>query len=290
MFFYTINKKCYLYLLFILKKYNFNQLFIKNKKMARVISISNHKGGVGKTTSVVNLGAAFANLKKKVLLIDMDPQANMTVSLGIEESENNIYKALKGEQSLIPIKIYKNLDIVASTLDLSGAETELSAEAGREYIFSELLEPIRNNYDYILIDCPPSLGLLTVNAFTASDEIFIPIQPHFLAIKGLTKILEVVNKIKKRLNRNLEITGVFVTMFDRRKILHKDVYETVITYFQDRVFRTQIRENIALAEAPSAGLDIFRYDAKSNGADDYTYLAKEIIRTGKKNIKNAQAE
>ncbi len=255
--------------------------------MSRVISISNHKGGVGKTTSVVNLGAAFANLKKKVLLIDMDPQANMTVSLGIEESENNIYKALKGEQNLTPIKIYKNLDIIASTLDLSGAETELSAEAGREYIFGELLEPIRNNYDYIIIDCPPSLGLLTVNAFTASDEIFIPIQPHYLAIKGLTKILEVVNKIKKRLNRNLEITGVFVTMFDRRKILHKDIYETIITYFQDRVFRTQIRENIALAEAPSAGLDIFRYDAKSNGADDYTYLAKEIIRTDKKKNKNA---
>lgn len=251
--------------------------------MSRVISISNHKGGVGKTTSVVNIGAALAHQKQKVLLVDMDPQANMTVSLGVEEPEFNLYNALKGEQELKPIKIFHNLDIIASSLDLSGAETELSSEAGREYIFSELLEPIKNNYDYILIDCPPSLGLLTVNAFTASDEIFIPIQPHYLAIKGLTKILEVVNKIKKRLNRNLEITGVFVTMYDRRKILHKDVYETIISYFQDRVFRTQIRENISLAEAPSAGLDIFRYDASSNGADDYNYLAKEIIKTGKKN-------
>ncbi len=250
--------------------------------MTRVISISNHKGGVGKTTSVVNLGAALANFKKKVLLVDMDPQANMSVSFGISDAEENVYMALKGEQILKPINVYKNLDIIASTLDLSGAETELSAEAGREYIFQELLEPIKANYDYVLIDCPPSLGLLTVNAFTASDEIFIPIQPHYLAIKGLTKILEVVNKIKKRLNKNLEITGVFVTMFDKRKILHKDVYETIVTYFQDRVFRTLIRENIALAEAPSAGLDIFRYDHNSNGADDYLHLAKEVIKSEKK--------
>jgi len=250
--------------------------------MARIISISNHKGGVGKTTSVVNIGTGLAGLKKRVLLIDMDPQSNMTVSLGINAEENTIYEALKGECDLKPIKIIKNLDIIPSTLDLSGAEVELNAEPGREYILSELIEPIEKNYDYIIIDCPPSLGLLTINAFTAASEVIIPIQPHFLAIKGLSKILEVVNKIKKRLNRKIEITGVFLTMFDRRKILHKDVLDTITTYFQDRVFYSQIRENIALAEAPSAGLDIFRYDKNSNGAFDYSKLCKEIIKMEKK--------
>lgn len=250
--------------------------------MTRIIAISNHKGGVGKTTSVVNIGAGLASLKKKVLLIDMDPQANMTVSLGITTEENTIYDALKGDCALIPINITNNLDIVPSTLDLSGAEVELNSEPGREYILSELIEPISSNYDYIIIDCPPSLGLLTVNAFTASVEVIIPIQPHFLAIKGLSKILEVVNKIKKRLNRKIEITGVFLTMFDRRKILHKDVLDTITTYFQDRVFYSQIRENIALAEAPGTGLDIFRYDKGSNGAFDYLKLCKEIIKMEKK--------
>ena len=249
--------------------------------MGRLISISNHKGGVGKTTSVANIGAGLANLKKKVLLIDIDPQANLTVSLGAENQENTIYEALRGETQLLPVNIYKNLDLIPSTLDLSGAEMELSAEAGREFILSELLEPIKDKYDYIIIDCPPSLGLLTVNAFTAADEIIIPIQPHYLAIKGLSKILEVVNKIKKRLNRKIEITGVFVTMYDRRKILHKDVLEIIISYFQDRVFKTQIRENIALAEAPSKGLDIYRYDKHSNGAYDYAGLCKEILKMEK---------
>ena len=258
--------------------------------MGRVIAVSNHKGGVGKTTSVVNIGAGLANLKKKVLLIDLDPQSNLTLSFGVPEQEMTIYNALKGETPLIPINIYKNLDVVPAALDLSGAETELSAEAGREYIFSELLEPLRNQYDYIIIDCPPSLGLLTINAFTAADEIFIPLQPHYLAIKGLTKIIEVINKIKKRLNRNLEITGVFVTQFDRRKILHRDVLETIKTYFQDRVFFVQIRENIALAEAPSVGLDIFRYDPASAGADDYGRLAKEVLKMEKKNAEKKVGE
>ncbi len=245
--------------------------------MGRIISISNHKGGVGKTTSVVNIGAGLANLGKKVLLIDVDPQANMTVSLGVEPTGDTIYEALKGETELKPINIYENLDIVPSTLDLSGAEIELSSEPGREYILQELVEPFKDKYDFIIYDCPPSLGLLTVNAFTAAEEVIIPIQPHYLAIKGLSKILEVVNKIKKRLNRKLEITGVFVTMFDKRKVLHKDVLDTIVLYFENRVFKTKIRENIALAEAPSKGLDIFRYDKQSNGTFDYKMLCKEII-------------
>lgn len=246
--------------------------------MARIISVSNHKGGVAKTTSVVNIGAGIANLGKKVLLLDMDPQANLSVSLGFEKPERTIYESMRGDyEELFPYTVYENLDIVPSTLDLSGAEMELSAEAGREFILSELLEPLSENYDYVFIDCPPSLGLLTINSFTAAKEVFIPIQPHYLAIKGLTKILEVVNKIKKRINRQIEITGVFVTLYDKRKILHKDVYDTIESYFGKRVFRARIRENIALAEAPSNGLDIFRYDKNCNGAFDYSRLAREVI-------------
>ncbi len=247
----------------------------------RIISMSNHKGGVGKTTSVVNIGASLADLGKKVLLIDIDPQANLTLSFGFKEEyiiENatTIYDALKGYNELETLAVNDNLDIVPSTIDLSGAEIELSAEPGREYILKELLEPVKDKYDYILIDCPPSLGLLTINAFTASTEIFIPIQPHFLAIKGLSKILEVINKIKTRLNKKLEITGVFMTLYDKRKILHRDVFETVQAYFGERVFSTCIKENISLAEAPGQGLDIHRYDKNSRGSQDYKMLAQEI--------------
>lgn len=252
--------------------------------------MSNHKGGVGKTTSVVNIGAALANMKRKVLLIDIDPQANLTVSFGYKEEERDddtptIYDALRGQSKLVPFKIRKNLDLVPSTIDLSGAEMELSAEPGREYILRELIEPLENEYDYIFIDCPPSLGLLTINAFTAAKEIFIPIQPHFLAIRGLSKILEVINKIKARLNKELEITGVFVTLYDKRKILHRDVYETIQAYFGERVFRTRIKENISLAEAPGTGTDIHNYDKNSNGAHDYKMLAKEVdtMNLGKNN-------
>lgn len=249
--------------------------------MGRIIAISNHKGGVGKTTSAVNIGAGLALKGKKVLLIDLDPQANLTISFGIQEAEHTVYASLKGEYELVPINVAKNIDIVASTLDLSGAESELSSEAGREYILQELIEPVKEKYDYIIIDCPPSLGLLTINAFTAVHEVFIPLQPHYLAIKGLAKIIEVINKIKKRLNKELEITGVFVTQYDRRKILHRDVLETIKTYFGDRVFYTKIRENIALAEAPSTGSDIFAYDNACNGADDYADLVKEILKMEK---------
>ncbi len=249
--------------------------------MGRIIACSNHKGGVGKTTSVVNIGAGLARLKKKVLLVDMDPQANLTQSYGISNPEFTIYEALKGEHQLAPINADKNLDVVASSLDLSGAEMELSSEAGREYIFTELIEPLVDEYDYIFIDCPPSLGLLTINALTAADELFIPLQPHYLAIKGLTKIIEVKDKVKKRLNKKIEITGVFITQYDKRKILHRDVVDTINTYFQDKVFKTKIRDNISLAEAPSMGTDIFRYNPRCYGADDYMDLCKEIVKRHK---------
>ena len=245
--------------------------------MGRIIAISNHKGGVGKTTTVVNLTAGLASFKRKVLAVDLDPQANLTFSFGISKVETSIYDALKGNAPLPIINVKENLDITPSSLDLAGAEMELNAEAGREYIFKELIEPVRDKYDYILIDCPPSLGLLTINAFTAADEIIIPIQAHFLAIKGLTKILEVISKVKRRLNPKVEITGVIITLYDKRKVLHRDVEETIKTYFQDKVYNTKIRENIALAEAPAQGQDIFQYQASSRGAEDYYNLTLEFL-------------
>ncbi len=249
--------------------------------MSITIAISNHKGGVGKTTTCVNLGAGLALLDKKILLIDLDPQANLTQSYGISKPDSSIYEALKGEQEAVVLNLNNNLDLIPSTLDLAGAEMELNSEAGREYILDEIISPIKDQYDYVLIDCPPSLGLLTINAFTAADEVIIPIQAHFLAIKGLTKIIEVINKVKKRLNKKLIITGVVVTLFDKRKILHRDVVETIVTYFQDKVYNTRIRQNVALAEAPTQGVDIFRYQIKSNGAEDYKNLSTEFLQKRK---------
>jgi chromosome partitioning protein len=246
--------------------------------MAKVISISNHKGGVGKTTSAINIGAALNNLGKKVLLIDLDPQANLTQSLGLTNQAITIYGALKGEHKLAPITILKGFDIVPSTLDLSGAEIELSSEPGREYILKELIESVKSSYDFVIIDSPPSLGLLTINSFTAADEIIIPLQAQFLAMQGLAKLVEVVEKIKTRLNKGLKIGGVFITQYDGRKVLNRDVFETINTHFKSEVFNTKVRDNIALAEAPAQGLDIFRYNAKSNGAEDYLALAKEILK------------
>jgi chromosome partitioning protein len=246
--------------------------------MGKVLSISNHKGGVGKTTSAINIGAGLNKLGKKVLLIDLDPQANLSQSLGLTNQDKTIYGALKGDYKLEPIMVLKGLDVIPSTLDLSGAEIELSSEPGREYILKELIEDIRNDYDYIIIDSPPSLGLLTINSFTAADEILIPLQAQFLAMQGLAKLVEVVEKIKSRLNKELKMGGVFITQYDGRKVLNRDVVETINAHFKSEVFKTKIRDNIALAEAPAQGLDIFRYNAKSNGAEDYMDLAQEIIK------------
>ena len=245
--------------------------------MSKVISISNHKGGVGKTTSAINLGAGLNKLGKRVLLIDLDPQANLSQSLGLVDQERTIYGALRGEYKLQPIPVVAGLDLIPSTLDLSGAEIEMSGEAGREYILKELVDPIKGSYDYVLIDSPPSLGLLTINAFTASDEVFIPLQAQYLALQGLTKLLEVIDKITKRLNKELRVGGVFITQYDGRKVLNRDVVATIGAHFQDQLFKTMVRDNIALAEAPSQGLDIFRYNPKSYGAEDYLSLSQEVI-------------
>ena len=245
--------------------------------MSKVISISNHKGGVGKTTSAINIGAGLNKLGKKVLLIDLDPQANLSQSLGLIDQDRNIYGAIRGEYKLEPISILKGLDLIPSTLDLSGAEIELSGEAGREYILRELIDPLRGSYDFIIIDSPPSLGLLTINSFTASDEILIPLQAQYLALQGLAKLMEVVDKIQKRLNKDLKLGGVIVTQYDNRKVLNRDVVSTIETHFKDEVFKTKIRDNIALAEAPTQGVDIFRYNPKSYGAEDYLSLCREIL-------------
>lgn len=252
--------------------------------MARVISLANHKGGVGKTSSTVNIGACLSKLGKHVLLVDLDPQANLTLSLGIKDSAKTIYGALRGAYPLSEavIAVKDGLDVVSSTLDLSGAELELSSETGREFILKDLLGSLEKHYDYILIDCPPSLGLLTLNALTASDEVFIPLQAQFLATQGLAKLNDVIEKIKKRHNKELTIGGVFLTQYDHRKVLNRDVAKVVTNYFQNKVLKTKIRDNIALGEAPSSGVDIFRYAANSNGAADYLALTKEILARAKK--------
>lgn len=247
--------------------------------MSKIITLSNHKGGVGKTTSTINIGAALHQQGRRVLLIDLDPQANLTQSLRlmVDDTKYTIYGAIRGLAPLKPVSVADGLDVVPSTIDLSGAEIELSGETGREYILKELLESVRSLYDFILIDSPPSLGLLTLNALTASDEVLIPLQAEYLATQGLSKLLEVVDKIQKRLNKSLSIGGIFITQYDGRKILNRNVVDAVETRFRQHMLQTKIRDNVALAESPAAGLDIFRYNPKSNGADDYTALALEIL-------------
>lgn len=245
--------------------------------MSKIISLLNHKGGVGKTTSAINIGAGMVELGKRVLLIDLDPQANLSLSLGIPRQKYTIYESLRGESELVPYTVKEGMDVIMSTLDLSGAEMELINEAGREFIMRELFEPVREDYDYIIIDCPPSLGLLTLNALTSSDYVFIPLQTEFLALQGLTKIKQVIDKVRFRLNKKLQIGGVIATMYDNRKILNREVVETIRKYFGDKVFNTMIRDNVALAEAPAQRVDIFTYNKRSNGAKDYLDLCREIL-------------
>lgn len=246
--------------------------------MGVIVSLLNHKGGVGKTTSTINIGAAMVELGKRVLLVDLDPQANLTVSLGIPRQKASIYENVRGEAPVTPYEYKEDMDVVPSTLDLSGAEMELINEAGREYILKELFEPFRDDYDFIFIDCPPSLGLLTLNALTCSDYVYIPLQTEFLALQGLAKIKQVIDKVRFRLNKKLQIGGVIATMYDARKVLNRDVVDTIRKYFGEKVFDTLIRDNVALAEAPAKRQDIYEYSPRSNGAEDYLSLAREIIQ------------
>jgi len=246
-------------------------------EMGIVVSLLNHKGGVGKTTSAINIGAGLVELGKRVLLLDLDPQANLTISLGIPRQKHTIYEALRGEGELTPYTYKPNLDVITSSLDLSGAEMELINEAGREFILRELLSQVTDDYDYILIDCPPSLGLLTLNALTSSRYVLIPLQTEFLAVQGLAKIKQVIDKVKFRLNKQVEMVGVIATMYDSRRVLNRDVVDTIHKYFGDKVFSTYIRDNVALAEAPASRKDIFEYSPKSPGAVDYLALSREFL-------------
>ena len=249
--------------------------------MTKIIAVLNHKGGVGKTTTTINLAAALQLKKKRVLLIDMDGQANLTESCGLSiEEEQTVYGAMKGDYPLPLVELNNGLAIVPSCLDLSAAESELINEPGRELILKGLIAKLLDSrkFDYILIDCPPSLGLLTLNALTASDFLIIPVQAQFLAMRGMAKITNVVKIVRERLNPGLSIGGIVITQFDKRKTLNKSGSELINDSFCDKVFKTVIRDNVALAEAPIKGLNIFEYNKNSNGAKDYMDLALEVLK------------
>ena len=243
----------------------------------KVFSISNHKGGVGKTTTTVNLAAGLARMGRKVLVVDLDPQANLSQSLGVRESEQNVYLALKGQCSMPEILITENLWLSPSQLNLSGVELELSMEPGRENLVKGLLKKLTNPYSYIFIDCPPSLGLLTINALNASDFVLIPLQAQFLASQGLAKLMEIIGKVQERLNPDLSLGGIIITMYKKNTILSRDVLEFTSSRFGEMVFHTKIRDNIAIAESPASGQDIFRYSKGSLAALDYSNLCMEFF-------------
>ncbi len=250
--------------------------------MSKIIAVTNQKGGVGKTTTCVNLAAYVADTGKKVLLIDMDPQGNACASLGveIEKGKNSVYEVLLGEinikEAIYP-SVVKTLDILPSTVDLSGAEVDLVYVENREKVLKEALEQIKSNYDYIFIDCPPSLGLLTVNALTATDSIIIPIQCEYFALVGLGQLMNTVRLIKKHLNPSIEIEGVLLTMKDNRSNLVSQVAEEIRKYFNTKVYDVTIPRNIRLAESPSHGMPIMLYDNKSRGALAYKALCDEFL-------------
>lgn len=250
--------------------------------MGKIIAIANQKGGVGKTTTSVNLAASLGVLEKKVLLIDADPQANATSGLGIdvEEVESGTYQLLEhtvAAEEVIVKTSTPNLDIIPAHIDLVAIEIELVDKDQREYMLKKALESVKDNYDFILIDCAPSLGLLTLNALTAADAVIIPIQCEYFALEGLGKLLNTVKSVQKIHNQKLDIEGLLLTMYDSRLRLSNQVVEEVQKHFNDMVFQTIIQRNVRLSEAPSFGESIINYDAGSKGANNYLSLAKEII-------------
>ena len=244
---------------------------------AKVITIANHKGGVGKTTSTASIGDALAILGKRVLLIDLDAQQNLTFTLTQnEDPESSVYDTLVKDASLPIVHVRENLDLVPASLELARAEIDMSTKIAREGILKSALEDYTDKYDYIIIDCPPSLGIVTTNALVASDKLYIPLIAEALPMKGLAMLDDVVTEVRKRVNPHLELGAVFFTRFNNRN-LNKEVIKMIESRYGDKVFKTRIRENISLAEMPLSGQSIFEYDPRSNGASDYKALVEEII-------------
>lgn len=255
--------------------------------MGRVIAIANQKGGVGKTTTAINLAASLATLEKKVLLVDADPQANSSSGIGVDIAnvETSIYDCLISDvdpHEAIYTTDIENFDIIPSHINLVGAEIEMVNLPDREQVMKKIFKPLVKEYDYILIDCLPSLGLITVNALTAADSVIIPVQCEYFALEGISKLLNTIRIIKKKLNPELQIEGFLLTMYDGRLRLSNQIYTEVKKHFQELVFKTVIQRNVKLSEAPSHGLPVILYDSGSRGALNYLALAKEII---KKNTK-----
>ena len=252
--------------------------------MGKIIAVANQKGGVGKTTTSVNLSAAFAEMGKKVLLIDCDPQGNATSGLGIEKDglELSIYDALINDTPMeeIIIQTQFGLDVVPSVMDLAGAEVELVNLEDKQYRLKKAVELVKEKYDYILIDCPPSLGHVTLNALTAADSVLLPLQCEFYALEGLSQLLSTVQLVQEQLNEKLRIEGLVLTMYDSRTNLAEQVVEEVKTHFPDMVYATKIPRNVRLSEAPSFGKPIFAYASSSKGAQAYMSLAEEVIENG----------
>lgn len=253
--------------------------------MGRTIVIANQKGGVGKTTTAINLSASLAELGQKVMIIDMDPQGNTTSGLGVEkeELENTVYELLLGETSIENCMIndaFENLTIVPSNINLAAAEIELIGVDEKEYILKKEVEKIKKDYDFVLIDCPPSLSMLTINSMCAADTVLVPIQCEYYALEGLTQLMHTINLVQERLNPELEIEGVVFTMYDARTNLSLQVVENVKNNLKQNIYKTIIPRNIRLAEAPSYGKPITEYDPKSTGAESYRLLAEEVIHRG----------